>query len=111
MVDGLTWNIVRWRAGSKKRILSPLYLAYVPVADAGVKAYMVIAQALLQSGDEVVGFTAVDVGAGAGSFDSGEVTITLEPGDIIQAPGGYFGFAHLTVFPATGFDAFSAWGV
>ena len=58
------------------------------------------------------GFTAVDIPAGAAvPFDSGEVGITLLAGDIIQAPGGYFGFAHLTVYPVAGFNGFAAWGI
>ena len=57
------------------------------------------------------GFTRETVPAGAGVYDSGEISISLDAGNIVQAPPGYFGFAHLTVYPGPDLLAFSAWGI
>jgi len=67
---------------------------------------------LWQANNTSRGYTQVLVAGVAGDpFDSGEISIVLEPGDIVQAPGEYFGFAHLTVYPRPGLKSFSAWGV
>ena len=57
------------------------------------------------------GFTLVTVPGGAGQHDTGDIEITLEAGDIVQAPGGYLGFAHLTLWPGPNLLSFAVWGI
>jgi len=61
------------------------------------------------AGVDARGFTGVDISAGGGS-EWKEGTISLLAGDIIPAPGGYFGWVQLTVYPADGLLSFSLWG-
>jgi hypothetical protein len=56
-------NIMWWSTGGQQDIFPSFYLAYMPVANAGVEMHFIAAKLLIQRSDESLAFAGTDVPA------------------------------------------------